>query len=191
MNTPFFIIPLGAARAHFALLALMVVVTLLAITLITMNAAVAYAAEAAVEGGSIDLSALADFIIETLFGGILAILSWLAARAIRIFTDKTGVEIDAHTRQYLYEAIYNGISYARGKLDDLAHDKLSDIEIKNATIAGAVSYVSAKVPDALARFGIDEDALKDLVEARLGGGLISGGIEVIEGSAATLSSGSN
>lgn len=139
---------------------------------VVINPVAAFAAGATQDPLPVDLTPLADYLVEIIFGGLIAVVSWLVAKAVKAFEGWTGIQFEVTTRKYLDDAIYNGIAYGRTKLKSLTDRKLSDVEIDNHLVAQAVAYVAAKVPDALAYFEIDEDSLKELVEARLGHGLL-------------------
>ena len=53
---------------------------------------------------------------------------------------------------------------ARKRSEDIAH-----IEVRSKLVAEASNYVIERVPDAIARFGLDRERIEKLVESRLAG----------------------
>lgn len=108
----------------------------------------------------IDLTPLAEQAVNLAGAVFLALASWVAYKAKAYVGEKYADQI----RGYLQDAVAMGVSYAINKVRD---EKLS-VNVKDQMVALAVSYVLARVPDALKQFGITEDGVKAMVEARLG-----------------------
>jgi len=98
----------------------------------------------------------------------LAAAGHLAVSALKGFLEKkTGLDLDSAVRSYLDPAIDKAVAYGQLKVTQLATDKAT-VDVHNETVAQAVNYLLARVPEALDHFGIDEASLKQMVEARLG-----------------------
>lgn len=91
--------------------------------------------------------------IVTAIVGILArkALSWL------------NLSEDRMVREYLDVALVNGLELARQRLGSVALGATTESRL----VAEASNYVIGRVPDALKRFGIDQDGLRRLIEARI------------------------
>ncbi|TXG98579.1 MAG: hypothetical protein E6R08_04020 [Nevskiaceae bacterium] len=105
------------------------------------------------------LSLVATAIAAAAHVGIRALAKYLQS--------KTGIELDNAVRNYLDPAIDKAVAYGQLKVTQAAGDK-AEIDIHNETIAHAVNYLLARVPDALAHFGLNVDDVKEMVEARVG-----------------------
>lgn len=110
----------------------------------------------------VDLSPVLQLTIELLGAVVLALAGW----AVTKFGKKLGLENDAKIRQYLDEAIKNGVAFAEQKLKEQA-GKIDEVDVKNAKVAEAANYVIKAVPDAIKHFGVTPEKLADLVTARL------------------------
>lgn len=111
----------------------------------------------------IDISPLLNSLIELAGVALLTVATWAAHK----YGKKLGIEQDSKVREYLDDAIAKGIAFGEAKLKEQA-GKIDEIDIKNAKIAEAANYVTKGVPDALKRFKIDDERLKQLIIARLG-----------------------
>jgi len=91
--------------------------------------------------------------VVTAIVGILArkALSWL------------NLSEDRMVREYLDVALVNGLELARQRLGSVALGATTESRL----VAEASNYVIGRVPDALKRFGIDQDGLRRLIEARI------------------------
>lgn len=91
--------------------------------------------------------------VVTAIVGILArkTLSWL------------NLSEDKMVREYLDVALVNGLELARQRLGSVALGATTESRL----VAEASNYVIGRVPDALKRFGIDQDGLRRLIEARI------------------------
>lgn len=109
-------------------------------------------------------------VLQAIIGAVFSILGVVATAAIGVMAHridkKTGIEIDDNTRQYLNNALQNGLKYAENKARSAA-ENIEDPVIKNKVVADAANYVTQNVPDALAHFGVTPDQLGDLLVARL------------------------
>lgn len=86
--------------------------------------------------------------------------------AAAYFKSKTGVSIleqEDIIRGYVEKALQNGVELAVSRLKD---SDFAHIDTKNAAIAEGARYVLNSVPDALRYFKIDEQGIKERIEAR-------------------------
>lgn len=110
------------------------------------------------------LNNVAPYIIEIMAGIIFGLLLWLIKRYIT----KLGIEADEKVREYLMEAINASIVYGKNKaIEELGTEDVAEIDNRNSTIAYAVKYVITRVPDAIKKFKLSEEDIRDLVLARL------------------------
>lgn len=100
-------------------------------------------------------------LIEILLGVVLVLLG-LAARRL---ADWLGLAADDRARRYLDEVLHRSLSYARASS---AVQALGE-KLPPAAIEAAAEYAQQRVPDALGRFGISAEALRQMLVARDGG----------------------
>jgi hypothetical protein len=112
----------------------------------------------------VDLQPILTLVLQALGAILLGVGTW----GITWISNYFKLAQDSTIRDYLDDALKNGVSYAMGKLGVLTVD-LGKVDVKSAVIAEAASYAAAHVPDALKFFGLDADpdALARLVTARL------------------------
>jgi hypothetical protein len=116
---------------------------------------------------TVDLSGAIGPVLEGVFAIVAAALVWLARKGIGVFEDKINIELDEQMKDRIEAAIIWGVEYGHKKAQRLTASH-SVIDVQNETIAQAVSYVIKSVPDSLNYFGITEDRLRDMIEARMG-----------------------
>lgn len=115
-----------------------------------------------------DASTLVDYrpllldVLQLLAAAVLSGGLW----ALRLLMLKLKLDADSRFREYLETALRNGIGYAATRLQERIAS-LSPVDARNAIVADAATYAITKVPDALARFGIDSGHLADMITARL------------------------
>jgi len=113
----------------------------------------------------IDLQPILGLAVDALQGLLLALGAWVATKVAQTF----GLENDDKIRGYLDKAVVNAIEFGEKKArEEVKKADWAKIETKNAMVAHAAGYVLSKVPDAVKRFKLTEDDVKDLVTARLG-----------------------
>jgi len=89
----------------------------------------------------------------------------LAGLAIRRLADWLKLRADSEVRQYLTAALDRAVEYARA---EAARQPRSALPTGGSIVAEiARDYVQTRVPDALARLGIDTAGLDQLIRARL------------------------
>lgn len=103
--------------------------------------------------------------IDAVLAALAALLLALGTFAIQRLLGWLKLSQDEKVRAYLEDALQNGIAFARARVSSRA---VGSIDVKSAVVAEAANYAIARVPDALKRFGIDQDGVRDLVQARLG-----------------------
>lgn len=115
------------------------------------------------DGFTIDLTPLIDPIVTML----AAIVTVLAGYLVRVVAARLGVErqyADQAVRDYLEPGLATAIEYARARIK--AAGPIT-IETREALVATAAGYAIRHFPDALKHFGINEAALREIIEARL------------------------
>lgn len=122
----------------------------------------------AAEGGTtIDLTPIVAA-VTTALATVATVIGRAAVRALVDYLEqKTRLELDAHTREYLDRALERAVSYGVVQAERLAADTAPAVDLHNAAIAAGVQYAVSRVPDALRHFGITDDRLRDMVEARM------------------------
>lgn len=115
------------------------------------------------DGTTVDLAPVITPVIEALFGVVAGLASW----AIRHLTAWLKLKQDSEVRAYLKDAVYAGINVARAKAGEALAGKLT-VDVKLALAAEVGEYLIDRVPDALARFGLTGEALRDYVLGRIG-----------------------
>ena len=112
----------------------------------------------------IDLSPIINVGIDVISFVLMALGTWAVARLGK----KLGLDADDQVRVYLDEALNRGIGWAREKAKAKAKD-MATVEVRSEIVAEAVKYALERVPDAVKHFNLDEQHVRKLVEARLGG----------------------
>lgn len=137
--------------------------TLIAAALIALVfvSAPAFAQSTVIDGGSI-FGAWKPYIVEVVGIAVAAIIGLLAAAAKKWL----GITIEAGLRDTLQTALTNGAGLALNKIE--AATAGMKIDVKNAAVAEAVTYVMKGAPDAIAHFGLTPERLRVMVEAKLG-----------------------
>ena len=92
------------------------------------------------------------------------ILTYIAVRIGSYIKRKTGLEIEAFSRDALHQALESGVELAVAKVRG---DALAAADAKADLIAMVVAYVKMSVPDAIKTLGPSEDLLKDLALSKL------------------------
>jgi hypothetical protein len=103
--------------------------------------------------------------VVTVFGAILGTAG--TALVVRLF-NKAGIAISDSARMRLQEMVVNGLNIgAKTAQDNLAGR--GKIEIKNAAVASAVTYVQTHGADTLKQLGVDpnSNAAIDAIKARI------------------------
>ena len=109
----------------------------------------------------IDFAPLIDIAIQIAAAIVLVVGTWAAGRLVGWL----GLKQDAEVRNYLNSALYMAIEYGRTRAREFGVK--GKVETQNKTVAEAVNYLIAAVPDALDRFNVTDEHLADMVKARL------------------------
>jgi hypothetical protein len=102
---------------------------------------------------------------------LLALLLGLGVFAIQRGLAWLKLSEDEKIRGYLEAAMRNGVTFALHK----ARERIgagATVDVRNEVVAGAANYVIERVPDALKRFGVTEDGVRDMVLARINPGVL-------------------
>ncbi|PWR17691.1 hypothetical protein [Zavarzinia aquatilis] len=154
---------LTAYQRAIDLIALAIIVLMLATA-----ACIAWPVPAlAADGTTVDFAPVITPVIEALFGVVAGLAGW----AIRHLTVWLKLKQDSEVRRYLEDTCYAGIALVRARSDAALTGKLS-FDTKSAMVAEVAQYLIDRVPGALKRFGLSDDALKNYVLARIGGGVV-------------------
>jgi hypothetical protein len=111
---------------------------------------------------SVDLGPLLEVVISLL--GV--VLSAVGYKAVRWLQQKTGTEAlvqDEIVRQYVEKAAAAAVEYGKQRVGG----GVVTVNVRNQIIATGAGYMIKRVPDALARFGLDEEGVREMLEARL------------------------
>lgn len=95
-----------------------------------------------------------------------ALVTWLSVRLgalLKISDEKQRVEIEAGLRKALHEAALNALKYAAVK----SGFPLSIGGVGGQVLDIAADYVREKNPDALAKLGVDNKTLKDIIMSKV------------------------
>lgn len=114
---------------------------------------------------TVDFSPLLQQLIEMFAAILTAVTTWAVAYGAKLLHDKWGLDVDAAQRAFLEQAIANGIAYAKNKASTgVAGTKIA---VQNELVKIAGDYVTVHAFDALKYFGVDEEALKRKIIAKL------------------------
>ena len=112
----------------------------------------------------IDLSPILTILLQSLAGAVMAVAGW----ALHKVQQKFSLENEGKIREVVMAAVARGITYGKNKAqEELNNADWAKIETKNAMVAHASNYVLSKVPDAVKKFKLTEDQVRDLVLAKL------------------------
>lgn len=118
-----------------------------------------------------DLATLIDLgpILEHVLNVLFAVLSAVAIWGVKKIGDAVGLENDDKIRQYLIGAVERGVEYGKTKAEDALGDAdWAKVDVKSELVAHAAGYILSKVPDAIKKFGLTEEDIRDLVLSKLG-----------------------
>lgn len=106
------------------------------------------------------IDAVAPHIIELLVAIVTVVLLPKAYAYL-------GIKVDDSHREVIETALQNGINYAVGKVLGTNPTLADFTAAKDALIQEATSYALSHVPDALAKIGLGDGEVAQLIEARL------------------------
>jgi hypothetical protein len=105
-----------------------------------------------------------DYLLPAVLTAVSVIVTWGVRKLDKFF----GSRLSDETRTALEQSINRGLHWAADKLaTQVNNKKLTDIDVKNAVVAGALNYVTYYSPDAMKFFGVTKDTLQARVEAQL------------------------
>lgn len=105
-------------------------------------------------------------LIDVAAGLLLSVLLGLGVFAIQRGLAWLKLSEDEKIRGYLEAALRNGVTFAVNKARERVGAGAS-VDVRNEVVAGAANYVIGRVPDALKRFGVTEEGVRDMVLARI------------------------
>lgn len=105
-------------------------------------------------------------VVQVVVLGLAGVLATYATRWVLKKTHLDGLIQEDLIRNYLYTALENAIKFGIAQAETKVADKAS-VDFKNEILATAVNYILTKVPDAIAHFGLSDEAIRDLLVARL------------------------
>ena len=114
-----------------------------------------------VDGTSI-FGAWRPYLVEIVSIGVAALAGWL----FNLARVRLGLDIDARHRDTLETALNNAVGLVINQLD--SHAGALKLDVKNAVLAEAVTYVMKGAPDALKHFGLTPDRIREKVLAKAG-----------------------
>ena len=114
---------------------------------------------------TVDVGPFANWFLNFILPTVTTLITVAVGYAVKLFKDKTGIEIEAQHRDALQTALTNAASLAIRELGDRAKD--ARIDFRHAGVAKAVGYVMEATPDAVANFGLTPDKLAEKVVAKI------------------------
>jgi hypothetical protein len=147
--------PLPAALIALACFA----VPVLAVLLVLVTPAAAQST--VIDAGSI-FGAWKPYIVEIL-ASVIALLAGWVFNLLRV---RFGLDIDARHRETLETTLTNAVGVVLNQLE--AYGGSAKLDVKNAILAEAVTYVLKGAPDALRHFGLTEDRIREKIVAKAG-----------------------
>ncbi|NYZ12873.1 hypothetical protein HL658_09940 [Azospirillum sp. RWY-5-1] len=143
------------------------VAALMSFTGILVLSLAARAAEAAPAPPLPSLSELAGLALAGVLGLLGLLVRGLVKVAVRHLETRTGLMVDAATRDYLDAALDRAVDLGLAKAAEALGVAAPAAELRAHALHVAAGYAQERVPDALARFGIGTPALADMLAARL------------------------
>lgn len=110
------------------------------------------------------MQALLDALLQIAAAGVLALGGYAIQRLATWLKLRQDSEVRAYLNQALERAVDLALAEAKGRLP--AYARLAHPEVTTA-VERAAEYARTTVPDALRRFGIDGDGLRDRISARI------------------------
>jgi hypothetical protein len=110
-----------------------------------------------------------DIITGAILEFVAALVLGLAGLAIRRLDDWLKLRADGEVRAYLTAALDRAVEYARAEAARQPRTTPAAGASTSTAIVAEIArdYVRARVPDALARLGVDTAGLDQLIRARL------------------------
>ena len=99
-------------------------------------------------------------LLDALVQLLAAVLLAIGVAAVRGLADWLKLAADDRVRGYLRDAMENAVAHGLATADRADQDRAE-------VVSHAADYVRDRVPDTLARFGIDQPSLRTMLAARL------------------------
>lgn len=136
-------------------------------TLMLVAVTAALGAEDAPKSTVITLQPLVDALAPIIAAAAGAALTGILGVLFNLINKYTGITIDQNSREALHSAASTAAAALWAKLDVSLASKIS-IDVKSELLADGYAYVVKSVPDALKRFGADEETIKNLILSKFG-----------------------
>lgn len=114
----------------------------------------------------IDFSPITEVVIALAAAVLSAVGAIAIAKLSAVLEARFGMQIEEAQRVKVQQALENAIAFAKIRAENFLEAK-DDVQVRSAVLADAANYVIAKVPQGLDHLGINEEAVVDLLEARL------------------------
>lgn len=102
-------------------------------------------------------------ILMTLGTAIAALLSAILYKVL----GNMGIAVDQQTQRLVDDALKKSMTYGVNfATEKFLHDRT--IDVKSEMIAEAIAYFKAKWPDTVKKLGLSDEAIKEMIYARLG-----------------------
>lgn len=134
---------------------------LIALAFVAILAPSALSQSTVVDGGSV-LAVWKPYIVEMLAGAVTLLVGWV----FNLLRVRLGLDIDARHRATLETALGNAVGVVLNQID--TYGGAAKLDVKNAILAEAVTYVLKGAPDALRHFGLTEDRIREKIIAKAG-----------------------
>lgn len=107
------------------------------------------------------IEAVGPIIAQIAITLVTALVGWLSYKVNQYL----GLNIEARHREALQSALMNGVWKGLHFIEDRGAG--IGIDVKSEILAEGIRYVQRSVPDAIQYFGLTEDRLRELLEAKL------------------------
>lgn len=121
------------------------------------------AAETVVSDGRISLAPVFDYAFNTL---LVVIPPVVTVVAVRLVNKWFGVKLDESASAALQLALAKGTQFGVAKLREVTKE-FDSFAVKNQLAETVADYAIARVPDAIERFGLTPDKLREMALARI------------------------
>lgn len=142
--------------------------SIFAAAVLVMSAAIVLVAAPAVAqeaGTTVSLAPFVDAVSPLLAQVIAALIAagigWIGYKLNKAL----GINIEAKHREALQSALMNGV-YKGLHYAEEAAGKVT-IDVRSEVVAEGIRYVQRSVPDAIKHFGLTDERIRDLIEAKL------------------------
>ena len=113
---------------------------------------------------TIDLSPLLGLAAQALIAVLAAVATWAAVWVKK----KTHIEVNGLLSQQIDEVVTRAVGFAQAHLMTLlGHADFAKVETRNTAVQIALGFVASQAPAQIAKLGLTEQNLADLLLARL------------------------